>query len=333
MQPQFTTLTPDSRYAALVDYWLADMELEGRLTISTQQTYERNMRNLVLPAFAELSLREIGVARCDSFLKHMARKSYNRARQSRVVLQLSLGLAVRHEILIRNPMDHVSRLYRPATTPTALTPVEVNAVRAAIRHWEQGQSTSGPKPDGQLSLLVEVMLGTSARIGEALAIRRRDVDVTGAPPTLRIAGTLVDRKGMPTVRQDHPKTARSRRVVALPTFASEAVRQRLTVMEDRSLDALMFSSRDGTPLMPNNVRRQLRSAMKLTGIEGMTPHMLRRSVATAIDRQASVDLAAELLGHTDPRITIRHYIRRNEMVNPVTADLLDEAFAPDRYND
>ncbi|MGI9016974.1 MAG: hypothetical protein ACR2HR_07715 [Euzebya sp.] len=67
------------------------------------------------------------------------------------------------------------------------------------------------------------MLGTSARIGEALAIRRRDVDVTSAPPTIRIAGTLIDRKGMPTVRQDHPKTSRSRRIVALPTFASEAV--------------------------------------------------------------------------------------------------------------
>lgn len=37
--------------------------------------------------------------------------------------------------------------------------------------------------------------------------------------------------------------------------------------------------------MPNNVRRQLRSAMKPAGIEGVTRHMLLRSVATAIDRQ------------------------------------------------
>ena len=66
--------------------------------------------------------------------------------------------------------------------------------------------------------------------------------------------------------------------------------------------------------------------MALTGIEGVTPHMLRRSVATAIHHQASVDLAAELLGHTDPKITIQHYIRRSELVNPVTADLLERAF-------
>ena len=35
------------------------------------------------------------------------------------------------------------------------------------------------------------------------------------------------------------------------------------------------------------------------------------------------NLAAELLGHTDPRVTIQHYIRRNEHVNPLTGELLD----------
>ncbi|CAN5386705.1 hypothetical protein BH23ACT9_BH23ACT9_05440 [soil metagenome] len=68
--------------------------------------------------------------------------------------------------------------------------------------------------------------------------------------------------------------------------------------------------------------------METAGIEGMTPHMLRRSVATAIHRKVSVDLAAELLGHSDPKVTIQHYIRRSELVNPATADVLDDVFAP-----
>ena len=46
------------------------------------------------------------------------------------------------------------------------------------------------------------------------------------------------------------------------------------------------------------------------------------------NEQASVNLAAELLGHTDPTVTAKHYIRRNEHVNPLTAELLDAAFAP-----
>lgn len=328
-QPSSSALSPDSTFADLAAYWLEDLDLEDRISRTTRLLYERNMRTLVLPAFGNLTLREIGVARCDHFLKQLARQSYNRAKQARVVLRLALGLAVRHEVLPRNPMDAVSRLHRPAHTPDALTPAEVNAIRLAISFWEAGRSPSGPKPDGQLGAIVEVMLGTSARIGEVLAIRRRDVDITGAPPSIRIAGTIVSRNGEPTARQDHPKTAKSRRTVAIPSFTAEAVRKRLTRLPDPTLDALLFCSREGTPLTTNNVRRQLRHVMDLAGITGVTPHMFRRTVATVINEHAGVDLAAELLGHTDPKITIQHYIRRNEMVSPVTAELLDRVLAKD----
>ncbi|MDQ4490778.1 site-specific integrase [Sinomonas sp. ASV486] len=328
-QPSSSRLTADSPFPDLVAYWLEDLDLEDRLSKRTRQLYEQNMQRLVVPAFSNLTLREVGVARCDNFLKQLARQSYSRAKQARVVLRLALGLAVRHEVLPRNPIDHVSRLHRPASTPNALTPAEVNAIRAAIAFWEAGRSPSGPRPDGQLGAIVEVMLGTSARIGEVLAIRRRDVDITAAPPSIRIAGTIVSHRGEPTVRQDHPKTAKSRRTVAIPSFAAEAVRRRLVQVKDPSLDALLFCSREGTPLTTNNVRRQLRHVMDLAGITGVTPHMFRRTVATAINAVAGVDLAAELLGHTDPKITIQHYIRRNEMVNPATAEMLERAFARD----
>ncbi|MEO7373185.1 MAG: tyrosine-type recombinase/integrase, partial [Terrimesophilobacter sp.] len=60
---------------------------------------------------------------------------------------------------------------------------------------------------------------------------------------------------------------------------------------------------EGTPLTANNVRRQLRHVMDLAGITGVTPHLFRRTVATAINEQAGINLAAELLGHSDPRIS------------------------------
>lgn len=328
-QSSSSILAPDSSFGDLVAYWLKDLDLEDRLSRTTRLLYESNMRTLVMPAFGNLTLREIGVARCDHFIKQLAKQSYNRAKQARVVLRLVLGLAVRHEVLLRNPMDHVSRLHRPPHVPDALTPAEVNAIRLAIAYWEAGRSPSGPKPDGQLGAIVEVMLGTSARIGEVLAIRRRDIDITGAPPSIRIAGTIVSHRGEPTARQDHPKTAKSRRTVAIPTFTAEAVRKRLTRLHDPSLDALLFCSREGTPLTTNNVRRQLRHVMGLAGITGVTPHIFRRTVATVINEQAGVDLAAELLGHTDSKITIQYYIRRNEMVSPITAELLDRALAKD----
>ncbi|SDM94730.1 Site-specific recombinase XerD [Cryobacterium flavum] len=312
-------------------YWLEDIDLEDRISRTTRNLYERNMRTLVSPAFDNLALREIGVARCDKFIKQLAKLSYSRAKQARVVLRLALELAVRHEVLPRNPMHHVARLYREPHVPNALTAPEVNVIRAAIAQWESAANhISGPKPDGQLGAIIEVMLGTSARIGEVLAIRRRDIDITSAVPSIRLAGTIVSRNGELTFRQDHPKTAKSTRVVALPTFTADAVRRRLAKFGSLGLDGLLFQSRDGTPLTTANVRRQLRQVLEGAGINGVTPHMFRRTVATAVNTNASIELAAELLGHTDTRVTVQHYIQRSELVNPATAALLDRAFAKDK---
>jgi hypothetical protein len=51
-----------------------------------------------------------------------------------------------------------------------------------------------------LEQIIEVMLGTSARIGEVLAIRKCDVDVTRTPATVRICGTIVSPAEKPTHR-------------------------------------------------------------------------------------------------------------------------------------
>ncbi len=322
--PRAGSLTADSPFPELVAYWLEDIDLEDRLATATRQLYERDMRTLVLPAFKDLTLREIGVARCDQFLKRLAKDSYSKAKHARVVLRLALALAVRHEVLLRNPVEHVAQLHRDVRVPDAFTCAEITAIRAAIAYWEAGRDVSGPKPDGQLGAIVEVMLGTSARIGEVLAIRRRDIDL--GVPSVRIAGTIISPKGEPTSRQDHPKTARSRRTIQLPGFAATAVQYRLKQRDTIDPDALLFCSRDGTPLTTNNVRRQLRHVMDLAGIEGVTPHKFRRTVATTINESAGIELASQLLGHTDPAITIKHYIRRNETVDSTTAGLLEQAF-------
>ena len=160
---------------------------------------------------------------------------------------------------------------------------EITAIRAAIRDWEKRPILAGPRPDGQLGQIVEVMLGTSARIGEVLAIRVADLDLEAPVPMVRIAGTIISRKGEPTHRQDHPKTARSVRRVALRGFALRAARARVRGLRFAGPEALLFPTRVGTPDTTNNVRRQLRDVMDQAGIEDVTPHRFRRTAATAIN--------------------------------------------------
>ncbi len=152
LQPVDTTLTPDSPFTALVAYWLADLDLEGRIAPATRFNYERDLNRLVLPAFKGFTLREIGVARRDALLKQLGSGSYSSAKRARTVLRQSFARAVRHEVLVRNPIDNVSRLHKPKRTPTALTATEINAIRAVIK---PGSSLWEPR--------VRTRTGSSAR--------------------------------------------------------------------------------------------------------------------------------------------------------------------------
>ena len=108
-------LSPDTTFAKLVEVWLEDIELEDRIAASTRELYERDMRTLVMPAFEHHTLREMSISKIDRFLKAQAKISYSRAKHSKVVLNLALGLALRYEAIPRNPVAG----HRPAA-PTAL---------------------------------------------------------------------------------------------------------------------------------------------------------------------------------------------------------------------
>ncbi|WP_374935779.1 tyrosine-type recombinase/integrase [Microbacterium sp. CJ77] len=284
-------LTPDTPFADLAELWLDDLDLEGRIAVKTRDLYEWNMRKLVLPAFGQLRLKEVTVSRVDRFLKTCAKTSYSRAKQAKNVLSLALGLAVRYDAIPRNPVSGAARLRKPVSEILALTVPQIQAIRSAVSRWRTAEGLPGPRPDGQLGIIIEVMLGTSARIGEVLAIRRCDVDVTVVPATVKITGTIVCPKGRPAFRQDHPKTAKSRRTVAVPSYTAAGIRQRLAAVPADG-DTLLFCSRNGTPLIPNNIRRRLRTILEAAGIHGVTPHAFRRTVATVLDRASGLELAA-----------------------------------------
>ena len=116
------------------------------------------------------------------------------------------------------------------------------------------------------------------------------------------------------------------RPIALPQFAVVAIRARLKKRLSIDPEALLFCNRNGDPLTTNNVRRRLRDVMDKAGLNGVTPHRFRRTGATAINKAGGIDLAAELLGHTDSRITAQHYIVRDDLVNPATARMLEERY-------
>jgi len=167
------------------------------------------------------------------------------AKQARTVLSLAFGMAVRYDAMRANPVRDSARLRRPPGQALSLSVEEIDRIRRAVRGWRREQGLPGPPPDGQLEDIIEVMLGTSARIGEVLAIRRSDVNATTTPATVRLCGTIVSPTGKPTHRQPHPKTATSTRTVSVPSFTAEVLRARLSRIASDDPDHLISSAGTG----------------------------------------------------------------------------------------
>ncbi|MFV0374532.1 tyrosine-type recombinase/integrase [Microbacterium sp.] len=318
-------LTADSPFADLADAWLEDLWLDADRSDGTKEVYERELRSLVLPMFRTLTVREVTVGRVERFLREQRSRSYARAKHSRTILSMVLAFAVRREIIARNPVKETSRLRRPKHVPKALTVEQLALIRRAACEWRSEPGALGPRPDGQVRDVIEVMLGTATRIGEVLAIRKCDVDVTSAVPTVAVNGSIVVRKGVGVSRQPKTKTGESR-VVAIPPFAAEVFRRRLVRLAQHPDDHLVFFTRNGTPLAPHNVRRTLREMLKSVGLDGIdiSPHAFRRTGATLLAHQMNIETAAEVLGHSTPATTRAHYAEPDRRVNAASAHVLQQ---------
>ena len=189
----------------------------------------------------------------------------------------------------------------------------------------------GPKPDGQVRDLIEVMLGTATRIGETLALRKYDIDMTADPPWAHIRGTLVVQSGAGVLRcQAHPKTHESNRVVAVPQFAAEVILRRISLIEAEDGVHLLFFTRIGKPLAPHNVRRTFREILRNAGLEGMgiTPPRLPPNGATLLANELGLQAAADVLGHTSTSTTKAHYAEPDRAVKSEPATVLQRLAPP-----
>ena len=259
----------------------------------------------------------------DKLLREVAKDRPAAAKNAKVALGLMFALAVRRGALTTNPVRETGRLRKPRRTVRALDAEHLEGVRSAIRQWQlPTPGKPGPRQTGDLADIVDLMLATGVRIGEVLAVRWADVDLGAAHPTATICGTSVFLKGKGFFRQEWTKSEAGYRTIVLPRFAVGMLMNRKINAEDNLHDAV-FASRRGTWLSPPNVRRQWRQARADTGLEWVTPHTFRKTVATLIDKEANAKDAASQLGHEDESITKRHYIEK-PTVAPDSSQILEK---------
>lgn len=148
-----------------------------------------------------------------------------------------------------------------------------------------------------------------------------DLDLETGPATVTFAGTVVYVHGRGHMRQARTRTAAGHRTVVLPPFAAATLRRRRDQAARLREEGPVFATRNGKWMSPNQLRLQWRQAREDAGLEWVSPHSFRRTVATLLDRKVDTRTAAAQLGHASETITAAYCIEKAQLA-PDTSRVL-----------
>lgn len=289
----------------------------GDRSPGTVRLYRGHWRNHGDPALGALTLAEADVQTIDKFLLDLRRtRSATVAKTMRAVLSGMLGNAARYKAIPTNPVRDVSRIRAGVAKPVrALEPAEaVDLLRKLTTLskmpgqtvWAQRRTYTPTRIHPYLPDLVLWMLGTSLRIGQALAVHWPWIDLEEA--TAAVGPNIIRVKGE-GLRLNRGTSKTKEQVLDLP----ESVMAMLLVRREAAPNPLgpVFPDSFGGLRDPHNTLGDLRRALDMAGYNWVTSHTFRKTVATVLDDAGlSARQIADQLSHSRPSMTQDRYMAR-----------------------
>jgi integrase len=298
-----------------LDRWLLDGLAEHKPT--TRENYTTMVERHIKPAIGAVRLDRLGPLDVQRLIN--AKRETHSASTVRLifgVLHRALEQAVEWELMARNPAAKIKRPKAGEPHGRFLSTEEASLLLRAARGT-------------RLHALVAVALAVGLRRGEALALRWSDVDLDARTVTVRRTLSRISTGLVFTT----PKSGKAR-TIPLPEPSLRVLREhrQALVAERLALGPawedhdLVFPSRLGSPAEPRNVLREFQAIVKRSGIPAARFHTLRHSCGALLVAQGvHLQVVAEILGHSDIRITSAVYAHVGEQLQRDAADRMATA--------
>ena len=298
--------TPDTKVR------ISDLAVEVReakrrnLRASSFAAFEYALDNIILPELGHLKPGQCGPDRVARLVRDLQDKGLGPATIRRYLTPLSaiFSLAIRRGAATTSPMALLSDDERPTGGGVAAhhewTVQEINNLVDASEQLGQKKEARY-----DYSSLIRVLVTSGLRVGEALALRKADVDLLGGRLHVRHSG------GRNGAELGNPKTDAGSRTVPLSPGMVELFVG--LIPEDAQDSDFIFSTTNGaTPISYWNFRKRgFVPARKAAGLpETVTIHTLRSAaISLYAARGLTLNEVAEVMGQSDPHTTWKHYLR------------------------
>lgn len=276
--------------------WLSSLERFGR-TPKTIQTHTYRMRRLV-EAFGGRPLASITTDDVAQWYKRVwDERGAGVARPVYMTLSACMSAAVK--------AGHIEAT--PCRVPEGQKHVPTRERERQVATPEEVQAAANAMP-AHLRVAVLLAAWCQTRLGEAIGLQRRDLDLEAAPPTLRIERQVQYLTSEGPVELP-PKSAAGVREIVIPASLVPALRAHLdSYVSPAGTAWLLCSERSPRqPLHPNTLRGAWERAREDAGIPWFKFHDLRHTGLTIFAQQGAT--LAELLhrgGHSDVDVALRY---------------------------
>jgi integrase len=294
-----TANSPTYRVDQAVAAWLASLDLDPNTIANYLFMAKHVSRGLGDRRLRDLTAKDVQVFLEELPLSTRSRKLVHKILRDSIQHAMIAGLAGRNVAAIVNSTPRGSG-GRPSN---ALSVAQAEAVLKAAK---------GTRLEAYLAL----SLMTGIRTEEARALTWEHVDLDGDPAAYPpVPPHVAVRRSVRA--HGETKTERSKRTLALPEFAADALREHRVRQAAEQLRAgprwkehgLVFASTTGTPRSAGNVRRDFQAICEKAGLgKAWTPRELRHSFVSMLsaDGVATEDIS-HLVGHSSTRTTERVY--------------------------
>jgi integrase len=215
---------------------------------TTWASYERCVRLHLIPNLGGIKLAQLRPVHVEQFFADISRAGVSKGNAKKVgeVLSTALEQAVRTGLIPVSPARPVAKPQPPEEEIIPFTPDEIRRIRVAAA-------------DQRLEAMFALAIGTGAREGELLGLARQHVDLDQG--TVSIQRSLAVVKGGWLLKE--PKSKRGRRIVDLPRFCVDALREHFKKMlaEGNAGAPVLFCTRTGHFISKSSFVRQVHAPL------------------------------------------------------------------------